>query len=371
VEITVPVQALTVAAGQLPAPLPTPTAAGVCTTPANVLVALTGTVAATVTVPGLVAVGLAVLAMPLQEFNCERQSVPENAEPASAAQELNWCVQAAEAADGRSMNVSSRTMKVPMLPVTPGAAPPRERTKMKKEITSMRTVVVAVLVVAVVERAVVVALVVVARRALVVVAKEVSAVVVAREAREVVLFVRSAVVVAREAREVVLFVRSAVVVARETTEVVLFVRSAVVEAREVVLFVRSAVVAARETTEVVLFVRSAVVEAVPTDVTSLAASDVDEVATEAATEVFVAFVVVAVLASVITHDVAAPLPSSLQTIGWKAAGGQVSCVKDMRYRSQRNVNRLFPTHVSGEGWMMKMLSKPFRNGGAAEIVSLQ
>ena len=30
--------------------------------------------------------------------------------PASATQALNWCVHAAEAADGRSMNTSSRTM---------------------------------------------------------------------------------------------------------------------------------------------------------------------------------------------------------------------------------------------------------------------
>jgi hypothetical protein len=58
-------------------------------------------------------------------------------------------VQAAEAADGRSTNVSSRTMNSSRLPVTPGAAPPRLRTKTKKVTTSTRTVVVVTDVVAV------------------------------------------------------------------------------------------------------------------------------------------------------------------------------------------------------------------------------
>jgi hypothetical protein len=51
---------------------------------------------------------------------------------------------AAEAAPGRSTKISSSTTKEPMLPVTPGVTPPRFRTKMKKETTSTRTVVVEV-----------------------------------------------------------------------------------------------------------------------------------------------------------------------------------------------------------------------------------
>jgi hypothetical protein len=42
------------------------------------------------------------------------------------------------------MKISSSTTKEPMLPVTPGVTPPRLRTKMKKETTSTRTVVVVV-----------------------------------------------------------------------------------------------------------------------------------------------------------------------------------------------------------------------------------
>lgn len=137
------------------------------------LAALAGTVAATVTVPGLEAVGDAVDATPLQLLSWFRQSEPENAEPAKEAQELNWCVQAAEAAEGRSTKTSSRTMKEPMLPWTPGGAPPRERKKTKKETTSTKTVVVE----AVVASAVVVAWVVVARVAWVVAARVVGAVV--------------------------------------------------------------------------------------------------------------------------------------------------------------------------------------------------
>ena len=57
---------------------------------------------------------------------------------------MNWCVQAAEAADGRSTKISSRTTKESMLPVTPGATPPRLRTKTKNETTSTRTVAVLV-----------------------------------------------------------------------------------------------------------------------------------------------------------------------------------------------------------------------------------
>ncbi len=53
-------------------------------------------------------------------------------------------MQAAEAADGRSIKASSRTRNEPMLPVTPGVTPPRLRTKTKKETTSTKTVVVLV-----------------------------------------------------------------------------------------------------------------------------------------------------------------------------------------------------------------------------------
>jgi hypothetical protein len=98
-----------------------------------------------VNVPGVLAVGEAVVATDWQEFICERQSVPEKAEPAREAQALNWCVQAWFAADGRSENTSSRTTNSPSaLETMPGVAPPSEEMKMKKEITSTITVVVLV-----------------------------------------------------------------------------------------------------------------------------------------------------------------------------------------------------------------------------------
>jgi hypothetical protein len=105
------------------------------------------------------AVGDAVVATPLQLLSWFKQSVPENAEPARPAQELNWWVQAAEAADGRSTKTSSRTRNSPTLPVTPGMVPPRLRTKTKKETTSTRTVVVLVVEMDVVASAEVVVLV--------------------------------------------------------------------------------------------------------------------------------------------------------------------------------------------------------------------
>ena len=49
----------------------------------------------------------------------------------------------------------------------------------------------------------------------------------------------------------------------------------------------------------------------------------------------------------------------------------MSCVKDMRYRSQRKVKRLVPTQVSGEAWLLKTVSKPFKNAGATETISAQ
>jgi hypothetical protein len=98
-------------------------------------------------VAGVDAVGEAVDATPWQLFSCARQSLPENAFPANAAQALNWCMHAAEAAPGRSMKISSRTMKDPMFPVTPGATPPRLRTKTKKEMTSTMIVVVLAVVI--------------------------------------------------------------------------------------------------------------------------------------------------------------------------------------------------------------------------------
>jgi hypothetical protein len=74
--------------------------------------------------------------------------VPEKAEPARAAQALNWEMQAAAAADGRSIKVSSRTMKAPCPPTTPGTGEPRDNSKMKKVMTSMTTVEVAAVVAA-------------------------------------------------------------------------------------------------------------------------------------------------------------------------------------------------------------------------------
>jgi hypothetical protein len=112
-------------------------------TDATELLADVGTVTLAVNVPGVLAVGEAVVATDWQEFICDRQSVPEKAEPAREAQALNWCVQAWFAADGRSENTSSRTTKSPSaLETMPGVAPPSEEMKMKKEITSTITVVV-------------------------------------------------------------------------------------------------------------------------------------------------------------------------------------------------------------------------------------
>jgi hypothetical protein len=78
-----------------------------------------------------------------------------------------------------------------------------------------------------------------------------------------------------------------------------------------------------------------------------------------------------VSASVMTQEVAAPLPSTWQTTGWKAAGGQVSCVRDIRYRSHMNVNRLLPTVAAGVVCVMNTLSKPLKKGGATATMLVQ
>jgi len=57
-------------------------------TAAEVLL-VAGIVAVAMTVPGVEAVGVAVEATPWQLFIWLRQSIPENAEPARLAQELN------------------------------------------------------------------------------------------------------------------------------------------------------------------------------------------------------------------------------------------------------------------------------------------
>ncbi len=92
------------------------------------------------------------------------------------------------------------------------------------------------------------------------------------------------------------------------------------------------------------------------------------VATAAAVEA-----VVVLFCRVMTQDVATPLPLSWQTTGWKgiALGGQVSCVKDMRYRFARKVKRLVPTQASGVVCPAKIVSNPLRNGGATETISWQ
>jgi hypothetical protein len=250
--------------------------------------------------------------------------------PASATQALNWCVHAAEAADGRSMNTSSRTMNSRLWELgfgrTPGGEPPRERVKMKKVTTSMIIVVVFV--------------VVAAREVMVGFVETVSAVVRSLVGREVArAVVESALVefvpAARVAvpRFLVEFVATArVAVARALVEFVTNA-SCVVDKACVVEFATT--LAAKEVVEA--FVAKAVVEALP--VVELAGSE-------------------------ITQEVAAPFPSTWQTTGWKAAGGHVSCVKDIRYLSHRKVNRLLPTVAAGVVCVMNTLWKPLKNGGA-------
>jgi hypothetical protein len=162
-------------------------------------------------------------------------------------------VHAAEAAAGRTSKTSSRTMNEPTEPETPGGAPPRERVKTKKVITSI--IIVEVEVVATV-RAVV----------------DFVAVVVAMAVVERVGVVRT--FTAREVDE-------------EDTEATEVVELAILTAREV----------ADEATDVA----------------------VTDVATEPADAVVL-------LLNVIVQLVAAPLPSSWHTTGWKgiADGGQVS-----------------------------------------------
>jgi hypothetical protein len=195
-------------------------------------------------------------------------------------------------------------MKEPTEPETPGGAPPRERVKMKKVITSI--IIVEVEVVATV-RAVV----------------DFVGVMVARAVVERVGVVRT--LTAKEDDEE----------DTETTEVAMeVVALAILTAREV----------ADEATDVAL--------------------------TDDATELVDAVVL---LLNVIVQLVAAPLPSSWHTTGWKgiADGGQVSWVNDMRYLSQRKVKRLFPTHASGVVVPVKAVSKPLRNAGATETMSWQ
>jgi hypothetical protein len=193
-------------------------------------------------------------------------------------------------------------MKEPSEPETPGGAPPRERVKMKKVITSI--IIVEVEVVATV--------------------------------REVVDFV--GVVVVRAVVERAGVVTS--LTAKEDDE------EEDTDTTEV------------ETKAVELAIFTAREEAT------------DVAVTDDATELLNAVVL---LLKVIVQLVAAPLPSSWHTTGWKgiADGGQVSCVNDMRYLSQRKVNRLFPTHASGVVVPVKMVSKPFRNAGATETISWQ
>ena len=106
--------------------------------------------------------------------------------------------------------------------------------------------------------------------------------------------------------------------------------------------------------------------------TAIAVADeaTDVAVTDVATELVDAVVL---LLNVIVQLVAAPLPSSWHTTGWKgiADGGQVSCVNDMRYLSQRKVKRLFPTHASGVVVPVKTVSNPLRNAGATETMSWQ
>jgi len=270
--------------------------------------------------------------------------VPENAVPASATQALNWCVHAAEAADGRSMNTSSRTMNSRVWELvfgrTPGGEPPRERVKMKKVTTSMIIVVVFVVVAA---RAVIVGFV-----------EVVSAVVrwlVGRDVAESAL---------------VEFVATArVAVPRGLVEFVTTARVAV--PRGLVEFVATARVAvARALVELVANASCVVDKACVVEFATTLATEGAKEAVEAfmAKAVVEALLVVELAGSVITQEVAAPFPSTWQTTGWKAAGGHVSCVKDIRYLSHRKVNRLLPTVAAGVVCVMNTLWKPLKNGGA-------
>ena len=114
-----------------------------------------GTVAEAVTVVGVDAVWVAVEALLVHVSFWSEQSLTPNAAPARPEQMLNCDMQAALAAEGRSSNVSSSTMKNSPSEVTPGGRPPRERMNSKKVITStMVVVVVTVVATTVVEAAV-------------------------------------------------------------------------------------------------------------------------------------------------------------------------------------------------------------------------
>jgi hypothetical protein len=144
------------------APAPAP-AEAVCSefgavVEATLDVTVVGIVAVAVSVPGVAAVWDAVEALLVQVSLWLEQSSTPNAAPARPEQVLNWCEQAALAAEGRSTNDSSRTIKELPLEVTPGGRPPRERMKSKKVITSSTAVVVVTVVVTAAVVAVVVVL---------------------------------------------------------------------------------------------------------------------------------------------------------------------------------------------------------------------
>jgi hypothetical protein len=231
------------------------------------------------------------------------------------------------------MNTSSRTMNSNVWELgfgrTPGGEPPRERVKMKKVTTSMIIVVVFV---------------VVAARAVMVGFVEVVSAVVRR-------WVDRDVARAFVERVLVEFVTTArVAVPRALVEFVTFARVAVERALVELVTIASCVV------------DKAFVVEFATTLASVAAKEVVEAFVAKA--VVEALLVVELAGSVITQEVAAPFPSTWQTTGWKAAGGQVSCVKDIRYLSHIKVNRLLPTVAAGVVCVMNTLSKPLKNGGA-------
>jgi hypothetical protein len=190
-------------------------------------------------------------------------------------------VQAKEAADGRSTNVSSRTRKAPSEPVIPGAMPPRERTKMKKEITSTTIVVV-------------------------------------------VMAVERAAVVETEDDDVAILIELLEVEANTTLELVEILE--LIETLE--LDATSDVATTDVAREVVALLKTAEVVAtsfVPTPVPRL--SDETDVAfVTPFTIVAVVLFFVVVFARVIVQEVAAPFPSSWHTTGWNgiADGGHVN-----------------------------------------------
>jgi hypothetical protein len=195
-------------------------------------------------------------------------------------------VQAKEAADGRSTNVSSRTRKAPSEPVIPGAMPPRERTKMKKEITSTTIVVVVMAV----ERAAVVE----------------------TEDDDVAILIELLEVEANTTLELVEILELIETLELDATSDVAKTDVATTDvAREVVALLKTAEVVATSF--------------VPTPVPRL--SDETDVAfVTPFTIVAVVLFFVVVFARVIVQEVAAPFPSSWHTTGWNgiADGGHVN-----------------------------------------------